>query len=121
MAILHKKQNYSFVIYYDEECEFCRRNLGRLLIWLQVPDIQVYPAQSEPHFFALMEERNSWIVYHPLTNKIYDRFEAFLILLEQKPSWKWVSRLLSVPPFCWIGRLSYCVIARNRQWLGHFF
>jgi predicted DCC family thiol-disulfide oxidoreductase YuxK len=56
----------------------------------------------------------------------YGGFAAWLQVLRALPRWRWLGRLLSWPPFRWVGPGTYRIIAKNRyrapkfllRWMG---
>lgn len=45
--------------------------------------------------------------------------QAALFILEQT-GWRWIVRLLMLPPFCWFVEIGYQIIARNRPFFARF-
>lgn len=73
-------------VYYDGECDFCRKICDLLRIFLVLPGVSVRPAQETPFAAELMLAHYSWVVRDTEGN-VYLRWEALCWLLDRSPLW----------------------------------
>ncbi len=107
------------VIYYDEECAFCRKTC---LIFRELSIVRsaaIVPAQSDREIHALMQKENSWVVKTPEGGLLL-HWDAVAYLWRRSPI-LWPLGALFLPVFMRpLGRRIYRFIARNRGRFGKF-
>ncbi len=104
-------------IYYDGECDFCRKTCLILRAFCLPETVPIRPAQSEPEALALMEKHDSWVVYDS-DGEVYLRWQAVNFILKMSPIFWPIGHLLDLG--IWAKPLDrlYGVIGRNRMRLG---
>jgi len=115
MKRLETARRRGAVIYYDEDCGFCKRMVRLVSTFLVHPVTRDAPAQSAPEIERQMREHNSW-VFVDHTGKSHFRYEAFIRLCRLSPIWliAYPASLAMSP----IGRPAYRWIANNRDKAG---
>ncbi len=106
-------------IFYDEDCEFCRKICLVLKTFLVMPHTPILPAQTHPPILEIMERDNTWIVQDQQGAQ-YTEWQAILFLLRQSVIFWPVALVLRVPVLSRLGTKLYRVIARNRGALSRF-
>ena len=114
----------SIVIFYDQDCGFCRRMAYLIREVLVLQSASVHPAQEDQKAAAAFEKDYSWVL-RSADGIQYTRFAAFLILLQSSPLTSWLMR----PRLCQailqsrllgIGDGIYNWVARNRGIFGRW-
>lgn len=103
-------------IYYDGDCEFCRKTCLILRTFLRLSDVRMVPAQTVPAVQKIMEDQDTWVVEDADGHK-YLRWEALTFLMKQSP-FGWIGHVMGLHPFRFVGNLSYRWVAANRMRLG---
>ena len=104
-------------IYYDRDCEFCRK-ICRIFRSLSLPEsTPIEPAQDDPDIGRILERENSWIVRD--ANGMYrTRWDAVAYIWRRSPL-LWPLGCLFLPSFMHpVGDRLYGMIASNRGALG---
>ncbi len=102
--MLSEFEKANMKIYYDSDCQLCRK----IVYWLRnnflTPETQVIPAQNENDIEEEMKKYNSWIV-EDYNGKRYYKFDALIYMFPF---------LGKIPFIKSIGLYLYEFIANNR-------
>ncbi len=104
-------------IYFDGDCEFCRKTCLILQTFLFLRHVRTVPAQSVPDVYEIMESQDTWVVEDG-TGRRYLRWEALAFIFRQSP-FGWIGRLMGLQLIRSVGELVYRCIAANRMRLGN--
>jgi len=116
-ARLRTRERRGLWIYYDQDCEFCRKVCLLLRTFLILPDTLIVPAQNEPEIHDILQEYDSWVVVdHDETR--YVRWRAVAIVFLRSPIFWPLGFLFAARPFQRLGRAIYGWIAAHRPVLG---
>ena len=103
-------------IWYDSDCDFCRKLSRLIATLLMLGDIPVRPAQSSPRIGPLLEQHNSWVVTDGTEDHL--RWSAFLRLVAVSPVFRPLAGALAWRPIAAVGECGYLWVARNRPRLA---
>jgi predicted DCC family thiol-disulfide oxidoreductase YuxK len=104
-------------IYYDGDCEFCRKVCLILRTMLLLPAVPIRQAQGDAGIHAEMQAHNSWVVVdHDGTRHV--RWQAVAIVFRRSPLFAPLGALMAVPSLARLGDRVYEAVARNRPGLG---
>ncbi len=109
-------------IWMDGECGLCQRSRE----WCKIRDRNgrfhfidfrtaggaVLPLTREDH------ETSMWV--QDCDGNLLNGFSAWRRIMSEIPGWRWVARLLSLPPFTLIGPRLYRLVASNRHRVDRF-
>jgi predicted DCC family thiol-disulfide oxidoreductase YuxK len=112
-SVLFDRPGTYFRIYYDDDCDFCKKTVDILKVLLVWRNVTVQPAQDDPSIEPIFRENNSWVVVTS-TGRTLIRFEAFIYALRQAPIVGYVAILLNVSPVVRVGTNMYQYVATNR-------
>lgn len=104
-------------LFYDRDCEFCRRTCLLLRGFCLTEQVTIEPAQSDERAADLLQRHGSWVVRddHGVDRT---RWEAVCFVFRQAPlSWP-LGWLGMRPGFAQLGDALYGGIGRNRARLG---
>jgi predicted DCC family thiol-disulfide oxidoreductase YuxK len=108
-------------VYTDGQCPLCLwtrarvepLDSGRRLEWLDYHDPAAL-ARAAPHTHKQLGEQ----MHVRLPDGTWRRgYDAWLAVLDVLPGRRWLARVLSVPPFTWLGPHAYKLIAKRRYQL----
>lgn len=118
------KRNEEVILYYDDDCGFCKKMVRMFSRSCFVRNIHIKTTQSDSALFDTMERENSWIV--SIEGKQYLRFDAVIEVLSKSYILFPIATLLRIPLFRKIGnkvyksiakhRHGYCKVPRKRKW-----
>jgi predicted DCC family thiol-disulfide oxidoreductase YuxK len=117
---LQKSSQHGLTIFYDEDCDFCRKICLVLKTFLVLPLTPILPAQSNPFIYEMMEREKSWVVRDHL-GQPHREWDAVLLLIRHSPIFSGFGTLLSFSLFHGIGTRVYQFVASHRGVLGGFF
>ncbi len=106
-------------IYYDGDCNFCRKVVVLIKEFLLIKETEVATAQSVEHIEKKFREESSWVVVDE-KNKEYVRWEALVVVFEHIPILGNLIRYLPLRAFSPIGDRGYRFIAKRRAQFGTF-
>ena len=119
--LIQMSAQQGLTIFYDGDCEFCRKMCLLLKTFLILPDVAILPAQEHPTVLDVMERDNTWVV-HDAQGGRHTRWDAMLLLVRHSPLFWPLAWVLSVSPLHTLGNKIYALIATNRgrlsQWTG---
>ena len=104
----------NLTIYYDGDCDFCRKVVLVLKTFLLLPETSILSAQEHPAIQAHMRLHNSWVVVDHEDNR-HIKFAAFAYLCRLSPLFWPLSPLVSWRPVVLIGNVLYEKMATNRS------
>ena len=119
MPALRSAVGTGLTIYYDSDCEFCRKICLLLKTILVLPEVPLLPAQEHPSIFEVMERDNTWVVKGQ-DGVESTRWDAVLLLVRYSPIFWPVARVLDVSLVHRIGTCVYRWIANHRTALSGF-
>lgn len=107
---------------WDGACDLCAWSIA----WVRKHDryaaFQAVPFQSLPPELQAQVDPDSFSRgAHVITadGRVLRAGRAVLFILEQL-GYRWVARILSLPPFVWLVELGYAIVARNRRRLSRW-
>ncbi len=118
--LLQTPTRQGLTIFYDGDCEFCRKMCLLLKTFLVLPDARILPAQEHPPVFDIMERENTWVV-QDVQGRQHTRWYAVVLLISLSPLWWPVACILNRPILHSLGTKIYGSIALNRGRLSQFF
>ncbi len=106
-------------IYYDKGCEFCKKTVCLLRVFLILPNVKVAPAQDHDVAGPLLEKHDSWVVKRPDGDYLLE-WSALTWLVGQSPIFFWKKW-----PMAWfnkgnVGDRLYHWIGDRRMGFGRF-
>jgi len=107
----------SLKIYYDGDCNFCKKVVLILKEFLLIRETEVLPVQSNDRIEKVFLAESSWVVVDE-KNREYIRWEALVVVLEHIPLFGNLLRRLPLRRFRRIGDQIYKFIASKRVGLG---
>jgi predicted DCC family thiol-disulfide oxidoreductase YuxK len=111
---MYNKEKPKVSIYYDQECAFCKRSVELIVRYGYVRVNIVAPAQSNSVLFAVMQEKDSWVVQNE-TGHIFTTFQAGVEIARHSPILKYLVPLAKPAFMQRLGEWAYRKIAQNRQ------
>lgn len=116
---LENPQHEGLKIYYDRECNFCKKTVHLIRTFWILPQTPLLPAQDESEIFAEMKAQNSWVVVDSQGEKHF-KFEAVVYLSSLSPLFQHLAPILKWPPFMFVGTKIYEKIANKRRTASKF-
>lgn len=119
----------SLMVYTDGRCPFCQWSRQKVERYDSDAAVEFrdynQPAAARETPYTDQELATEMHVRTP-DGKWWGGFAAWIQVLRALPRWRWLGRLLSYVPFCWIGPALYRLVARNRyrtpkfllRWMG---
>jgi predicted DCC family thiol-disulfide oxidoreductase YuxK len=104
-------------IYYDGDCNFCRKIAVLIKEFLLIKETEVSTVQSADHIKKLSLDANSWVVVDEKNNE-YVRWEALVVVFEHIPVFGNLIRYLPLRSLRPLGDRGYKIVAKNRSLLG---
>jgi hypothetical protein len=105
------------VIYYDEDCGFCRKTSLILREFFLPRSVAVLSAQPVPEIGALLEREQSWVVVDP-SGARHLHWEALVYVCRQSLVLHPIGSFLAFIGFIRLGDPLYRLIGRNRRRFG---
>lgn len=103
-------------IYYDQDCEFCKKMVFVLRQALMLFDVQTKPAQSDVAILSLMQTHRSWVVQRG--DKTLTQWLGFVELLDVSVYPNFFSSLARRPWALFLGNKAYRFVADRREKLS---
>ncbi|MGF1481783.1 MAG: DCC1-like thiol-disulfide oxidoreductase family protein [Cyanophyceae cyanobacterium] len=110
-------QRRGLKIYYDADCNFCKKVVHLIRTFLILPQTPLLTAQGHDSIYADMVAKNSWVVVDWQGSRHF-KFEALAYLCSLSP-FKLLSPVLRWKPVATGGKNFYELIANNRQAAGN--
>src|SRR4051794_1699536 len=103
------------IIYHDGTCGFCLWSQSKAKRWdrderLEFRDYNVHGDETP----FPREQLSSRMHAQTPDGRWHVGFFAWLEILKVLPRWRWLARLLRVPPLRWLGPPLYALVANNR-------
>ena len=114
---LKKPDSEKIKIFYDQDCEFCRKVCYVFRTFFLPPTIPIEPAQQHPDIRPVLEEHNSWVVTDA-TGAIYLKWRAVNFVVKQSPLFRPLGNFMDLPLFRRPQDWLYNLIGNNRSFLG---
>jgi predicted DCC family thiol-disulfide oxidoreductase YuxK len=114
---IRTRERMGVAVYYDGECEFCKKISLLLRTFFLLPDTAVEPAQSYADIYREMQEYNSWVVVD-YDGSRHVRWRAVVLVVKRSFLFWPVAYVLGAPIMRAPGDRIYEMVAVNRDWLG---
>ena len=105
------------ILIFDGDCGFCTSTANYIVRKSKAP-IEAYAWQlTDVTRFGILEPQAKDRVYLVIDGRPHGGHEAFANILYLQKNWllSAIAFLMLVPPFCWLSRLGYRLIARFRH------
>jgi len=102
---------------FDGDCGFCTSTANYILKYSKTP-VEIQPWQwAELSEYGLLASEAADRVYLVDGGQTYGGHEAFaqLLRLQKNPLLSAFAFLMLVPPFCWLAKAAYALVARYRH------
>lgn len=117
-ASKYKSKNFDKLsIYYDGECAFCQKLVLIIREFFLFRDVPVLEAQSKPEIYALMKEKNSWVVENQQGERFF-YFSALLEVFRRSPVLRIFVPVLSLGPIASVLHKAYVWVSYHRPLFG---
>ena len=113
-AYLSKRPAAHFHIYFDEDCDFCKKTVLLLKTFFLWNNASILPAQSNQHIESIFRANNSWVVIDH-TGTEQTGFKALIYGLQQTPFVGIAASIFKIPPVPSVGQLAYKYVANHRN------
>ena len=110
---IRTQQTQGLKIYYDRECDFCKKMVHLLCTFLILPRRSLIVLQDKPEILTEMKDENSWVVVDWQGNN-YFQFQAITYVCRLSPLIRPIFPLLNWYPLKFFLRKIYEIIANNR-------
>ena len=107
-------QSKTVSIYYDEQCEFCRRSVALIVKYGRVRVSHVGPAQADSEIHTIMQMYDSWVVKNE-KGETFTTFLAGVEMARHSSLLKWLVPLARPRFMQRFGEWTYRKIANNRS------
>lgn len=115
-SALTERKREGLRVYFDEDCGFCRKTCYLLRTFLILGPASIQPAQINPAVHAVMQARNSWVVYD-VDGRQYVRWDAVLLLMRRSPvCWPMGALLTALGMGRWGDPLYACIAHTRSTW-----
>ena len=105
----------SMKIFYDGDCNFCKKMVLIIKNFLILPDgFEISSAQTIPVIYKEMQTNNSWVVVDE-TGVNYFKFNAFVQLCKASPLFRFLVPLFELNIISDLGLRLYECVANNRS------
>ena len=111
--LLSNSKRNNLIIYYDDDCAFCKRTVFILKGLFLVGKTKMIPAQSDKKNFEIMTKKNSWIIVDQYGNKHYG-FEGLIYVFSCSPILFPLKYISYIKIFSRFGEMLYRNIANHR-------
>ncbi len=112
IEILKKRQTKT-IVYYDPDCELCRKASFFIQHFLALKFVQIKSGNTNAGILKSIRQNNSWMIETANQNRIYN-FNAFVHLVSISP-FRFVTILLNTSVVRYFGQKAYLVISKNRK------
>lgn len=114
----YMSQSKTVAIYYDQDCGFCKRSVVLITTYGMVRTHHVGPAQADAAIYAVMKEKDSWVVVNT-AGEVFTTFQAGVEIARHSPILKWLVPLAKPRFMQRFGEWTYRKVAKNRSkiWL----
>jgi len=102
---------------FDGDCGFCTSTANYIQKHSKTP-LEIHPWQwIDLSEFGLLASDTSDRVYMVVDGQTYGGHEAFAQILRLQKNWllSSIAFLMVVPPFCWLAKAGYALVARYRH------
>jgi len=116
-SVKKKFWGMGLTIFYDNECDFCRKVTLLFQTFLLLPHAVLLPAQQHPRIFESMNRQNTWVVQDQ-DGFQHLQWNGVLVLFGHSPIFWPLAHMLSLPLFRGIGTWLYQIIGTHRETLS---
>ena len=109
-----RRESTHFFIYYDGECDFCKKTVLLLKTFFLWERVTIAPAQGDPQIEPVFRENQSWIVVDRL-GEVRIGFDGLIYGLCQTPFVGPFAVVLRIPPIPIAGQALYRLVASHRS------
>lgn len=105
-------------IWMDGDCGLCRASRA----WCELRDrrgrlvFRDFRTDDTHHVPLRAEDFESSMWVRDSDGELLEGFDAWRRIMDELPQWKWLARLVSLPPLNVVGQRLYRWIAANRHW-----
>ena len=111
-----RNKDHSIKLYFDEGCVFCKKSVLLLKTFLIIPQLKIFPAQSQKEISKRMKQHNSWVIV--FNNKYFYKWEGFVTLISYSFLLSWLTPLFNSKIISQLGSSFYSFIAFRRNVLS---
>ena len=111
-----RNKDHDIKLYFDEECVFCKKSVFLLKTFLIIPQLKIFPAQSQKEISKKMKQHNSWVIV--FNNKYFYKWEGFVLLASNSFLLSWLTPLFNSKIIRQLGNSFYTLIAFRRNVLS---
>ncbi|ACK64184.1 HTTM domain protein [Rippkaea orientalis PCC 8801] len=116
---LKTPQREGLIIYYDQDCGFCKKVVHLIRTFLILPGTPLLVAQDNESIYSDMLAQNSWVIVDWQGNR-YFKFEGIIYVCSLSPIFQFITPILRWQPIKTGGTKFYETIASNRKFAGNF-
>ena len=116
---LPKIKEKPLLLFYDEDCIFCKKAIALIKSFLILPHVQIAPAQSDSKAFLEMAERDSWVVFDSKTGW-HGKWDVWVKLVSRSPLLFYLTYFFKLGCYLNIGNWFYTKVAQNRNRMAGF-
>jgi predicted DCC family thiol-disulfide oxidoreductase YuxK len=106
----------NIVIYYDTECDFCRKWVYIIKRTLCLPKTKIIPGQSDAEIWEEIVQQRSWVISDASGTNHY-AFDAMITLVAASPLFFILAPVMRIPFISKLGERYYRYVATHRRWL----
>jgi hypothetical protein len=111
--LLQSSEQAGATIYYDNECEFCKRSSKLFKMVFFLLESRIRPAQEVPSIYAEMERNRSWILVDHNGHHHYG-FDVWVYCCRISRILRPIYPLFKPEPIRYLGEHFYKAVSRNR-------
>ena len=100
-------------LYYDPDCNFCKRWAFRIKKYLAIPELAVLRASDDQRILKEMHNNNSWVILDT-QGAMHFRYDGFLVLARASKLLIFIIPLLNLRIARYLGGKIYIIIAKRR-------
>ncbi|MFM6973771.1 MAG: thiol-disulfide oxidoreductase DCC family protein [Agromyces sp.] len=102
---------------YDGDCGLCNASREWAERTLSQPPEFVTSQSITAGEYGVSADELSKRVWLITSNGVFGGHDAIAMMFIAQPQrgWRFAGHLMLTPPICWIGRLTYLIVARNRH------
>lgn len=104
-------------VWMDGDCGLCQRSRA----WCELRDSDArirfrdFRSTADPDLPLEREDLEESMWVRDESGRLLEGFEAWRVIMNELPGWRWLARLVAAPPLRWLGPPLYRMIARNRR------
>lgn len=114
-----KPKRSEIIIFYDEDCGFCKKTCLILRNFLISENSKILPAQPNPDIYPIMQRENSWVV-RDHEGKLHIHWHGIQYLCKASLIFRPIGIIMGWTPLINVGNKLYRWVAVNRGKMGRF-